>query len=216
MRFKLILIIIMFILLTIVAFAGIQEQLENSVVLKVIQTKTLPDGTKLSRPMFGSGVLTANGYVLTAAHIVKGVNEIYITYYDGKAEISKLLYLDHTFDLGLVEVKRIGNPVVLGPPAQVGDRVFGIGSIYKHIQHYYRSGVVGFLDFKCVWSPDVPYYLAFVTDMYAAPGSSGGAVYHDDKLVGIISGKMECLTFCVPVRNIVLFIDKYKRGEYVD
>jgi serine protease Do len=84
----------------------------------------------IGRDNRGSGVVTADGHVLTNAHNLRG-SEVTVTFADGRSTIGTVAAVDPDGDLAVVKVDTAGaTPIGWsdGTAAKVGDAVFGIGS----------------------------------------------------------------------------------------
>jgi serine protease Do len=84
----------------------------------------------IGRDNRGSGVVTADGHVLTNAHNLRG-GEVTVTFADGRSTIGTVAAVDPDGDLAVVKVDTAGaTPIGWsdGTAAKVGDAVFGIGS----------------------------------------------------------------------------------------
>jgi serine protease Do len=78
----------------------------------------------------GSGVITADGQVLTNAHNLRG-DEVTVTFADGRSTIGTVAAVDSDGDLAVVKVDTAGAKPVewgAGEAARVGDAVFGVAA----------------------------------------------------------------------------------------
>jgi S1-C subfamily serine protease len=78
----------------------------------------------------GSGVITADGQVLTNAHNLRG-DEVTVTFADGRSTIGTVAAVDPDGDLAVVKVDTAGAKPVewgAGEAARVGDAVFGVAA----------------------------------------------------------------------------------------
>ena len=80
----------------------------------------------------GSGVLvTADGLILTAAHVVQGMSEVDVYFPDGKKWLGKVLGANYSKDIGMVKMIEAGPwpHVELGEskPLEAGDWVVALG-----------------------------------------------------------------------------------------
>ena len=84
----------------------------------------------IGRDNRGSGVVTADGQVLTNAHNLRG-SEVTVTFADGRSTIGTVAAVDPDGDLAVVQVDTAGAKAIEwsgDAAAKVGDAVFGVGS----------------------------------------------------------------------------------------
>jgi serine protease Do len=167
----------------------------------------------------GSGVLIAAGdKVLTAAHVVNGVDEITVTFLDGEAIAAHVVSSEPDADVALIELAHPPrHPVVaaLGDSdsVEVGDQVFVVGAPYG-IAHSLSVGYV-----SARHKPNTVYSALsraefFQTDAAINQGNSGGPMFNmKGEVIGVVShiisksGGFEGLGFVVTVnmaRHLVL------------
>ena len=140
----------------------------------------------------GSGVVTADGQVLTNAHNLRG-DEVTVTFADGRSTIGTVAAVDPDGDLAVVKVDTAGaKPVAWGASdtAKVGDAVFGVAAT--------RGGGVR-VTFGLVSSVERSFRgpggrrIAGSVEHTAplAPGSSGGALVDaSGRLVGLNTNRI--------------------------
>ncbi len=134
----------------------------------------------------GSGVLvSAEGLILTAAHVVQGMKEVDVYFSDGKKWRGEVLGANLSKDIGMVKMKEIGPwPFVeLGQskPLTAGDWVVALG----HSAGFDPARTPP-VRFGRVMSDGPGNY--FTTDCTLIGGDSGGPLFDlDGKLVGINS-----------------------------
>src|SRR4029079_15235406 len=83
----------------------------------------------IGRGIRGSGVVIADGRVLTNAHNLRG-DEVTVTFRDGRSERGKVLGIDPDGDLAVIEVATTGATALAWSDAEaaIGDIVFGLAS----------------------------------------------------------------------------------------
>jgi len=165
----------------------------------------------------GSGVIfTANGYVLTNAHVVDGARTIAVTLATAEPLKASLVGTDPVNDLAVLRVRRSALPVAsFGRSADlaVGDAAIVVGSPFG-FQGSVTSGIVSALH-RVVkvpgdQGPDTGHELvdAIQTDAAINPGNSGGALADGSgRVVGIstaiaTSGNVESsagVGFAIPI-----------------
>ncbi|HTX21624.1 MAG TPA: DegQ family serine endoprotease [Candidatus Aquilonibacter sp.] len=162
----------------------------------------------------GSGVIVSpDGYILTANHVVDGADEIKVALGDNdkKEYTAKVVGTDPDTDLAVLKIDATGLPAVtLGDSDQleIGDVVlaignpFGVGQTVTHgiISALGRSG----FDIDGGNMPNIQNFIQ--TDAPINPGNSGGALVDaEGRLIGINtwiasnSGGSEGVGFAVPV-----------------
>jgi serine protease Do len=141
----------------------------------------------------GSGVITsADGLILTAAHVVQGADEIEVVFPDGKQVAGKVLGANYSKDIAMVKIEDKGSwPYVeIGNSKQLeaGDWVVALG----HSAGFDASRPPP-VRFGRVISKGPGNFLT--TDCTLIGGDSGGPLFDlDGKLVGVHSSIGQSLT----------------------
>ncbi|THF67569.1 DegQ family serine endoprotease [Pseudothauera nasutitermitis] len=160
-----------------------------------------PEGRSL-----GSGFLiSADGYILTNAHVVDGADEILVRLVDKRELPARLIGADPRSDVALLKIDAQGLPhVVLGDPdrLKVGEWVVAIGSPFG-FDHSVTAGIVSA---KGRTLPDENFVPFIQTDVAINPGNSGGPLFNlRGEVVGINSqiysrtGGFMGLSFSIPI-----------------
>lgn len=107
-----------------------------------------PQGRPKRRPnrqdthSLGSGfILSANGEILTNAHVVAGADQIIVKLADNSEKLATVIGLDTGSDVALLKIDAVGLPAVqIGDSAklEVGDWVLAIGSLWFGAHGYSR------------------------------------------------------------------------------
>jgi putative serine protease PepD len=122
----------------------------------------------------GSGfVYDSNGYIMTAAHVIEGVDEVEIRLYDGTRLRGEVLGTDELNDVGVVKVDRTGlraAPLAVGQTVQVGQLAIAIGSPFG-LNETVTAGIVSSNDRVLPDGREV-----IQTDAPINPGNSGGVL----------------------------------------
>ena len=122
----------------------------------------------------GSGfVYDSNGYIMTAAHVIQGVDEVEIRLYDGTRLQGEVLGTDELNDVGVVKVDRTGlkaAPLAVGQTVQVGQLAIAIGSPFG-LNETVTAGIVSSNDRILPDGREV-----IQTDAPINPGNSGGVL----------------------------------------
>ena len=104
------------------------------------------DGEGAQRPRgIGSGfVLSADGYIMTNAHVVEGADSLMVTFPDQKEYPATVIGSDKRTDVAVVKIDATGlKPVLLGDSdrLRVGEWVMAIGSPYG-LENTVTAGIV--------------------------------------------------------------------------
>jgi S1-C subfamily serine protease len=189
------------------------QQVAASVLPAVVRVQARTSNGRAT----GSGVIfTANGYVLTNAHVVDGARTIAVTLATAEPLKASLVGTDPVNDLAVLRVRRSALPVAsFGRSADlaVGDAAIVVGSPFG-FQGSVTSGIVSALH-RVVkvpgdQGPDTGNELvdAIQTDAAINPGNSGGALADGSgRVVGIstaiaTSGNVESsagVGFAIPI-----------------
>ena len=152
----------------------------------------------------GSGfILSADGYVMTNAHVVDGADELLVTLTDKREFKAKVIGLDKRTDVAVVKIDATGLPAVkLGDVGvlKVGEWVIAIGSPFG-LENSVTAGIVS------AKGRDTGDYLPFIqTDVAINPGNSGGPLINmRGEVVGINSqfysrsGGFMGISFAIPI-----------------
>ncbi|MFN7753290.1 MAG: S1C family serine protease [Pseudomonadota bacterium] len=154
----------------------------------------------------GSGfVVSADGIVLTNAHVVAGASEVTVRLRDRTEHRARVLGVDAATDVAVLRIDRPGlAPVVTGDPAtlRVGDYVLAIGAPFGFEQSA-SQGIVSAKGRALPGDSRVPF---IQTDAAVNPGNSGGPLFDaDGRVVGInaqiysSSGGFQGLAFAIPI-----------------
>jgi serine protease Do len=152
----------------------------------------------------GSGfILSADGYVMTNAHVVDGADEVIVTLTDKRELKARIVGADRRTDVAVVKIDATGLPFVkLGDVSRlkVGEWVLAIGSPFG-LENTVTAGIVS------AKQRDTGDYLPFIqTDVAINPGNSGGPLLNlRGEVVGINSqiysrsGGFMGISFAIPI-----------------
>jgi serine protease Do len=176
-----------------------------------------PGGTReitRRQESLGSGVIvSSDGYILTANHVVQGASEIrVIVAGDDKKYAVKVIGTDPSTDIAVLKIDAQGLPAIaLGDSSQleVGDVALAIGNPFG-VGQTVTMGIVsglGRTSFPFDEANSYPRYKDFIqTDAAINPGNSGGALVDaEGRLIGInasiISSTLgnEGVGFAIPI-----------------
>jgi len=158
----------------------------------------------------GSGfIISADGIVLTNAHVVDGAREVTVKLTDRREFRAKVLGADPATDVAVLRIDAKGLPTVrLGDPSRtrVGDWVVAIGSPFG----FENSVTAGIVSAKGRTLPGDTYVPFIQTDVAVNPGNSGGPLFNmAGEVIGINSqiysrsGGYQGLSFAIPT-DVVL------------
>ncbi len=165
-------------------------------------------GMQGAQPFKGQGsgfIISADGLILTNAHVVKDAQTVTVLLADRREYTAKVLGSDPTTDVAVLRIAAQGlQPVQLGDPAllQVGDPVLAIGAPYGLAQTA-TAGIVSATGRSLPGDGAVPF---IQTDAAVNPGNSGGPLFDAaGNVVGINAqiysrtGGYQGLSFAIPV-----------------
>ncbi len=168
----------------------------------------------------GSGfILSADGYVMTNAHVVDGADELLVTLTDKREFKAKVIGLDKRTDVAVVKIEASGLPAVkLGDVGRlkVGEWVMAIGSPFG-LENSVTAGIVS------AKARDTGDYLPFIqTDVAINPGNSGGPLINlRGEVVGINSqiysrsGGFMGISFAIPIDEAKSVADQLRASGRV-
>ena len=168
-----------------------------------------PRGPDEAQPKgVGSGfILSADGYVMTNAHVVEGADQVIVTLTDKREFKARLVGADKRSDVAVVKIEATGLPAVkIGDVSRlkVGEWVMAIGSPFG-LDNTVTAGIVS------AKQRDTGDYLPFIqTDVAINPGNSGGPLINmRGEVVGINSqiysrsGGFMGISFSIPIDEAV-------------
>ena len=162
-----------------------------------------PEGEPQQRGVGSGFILSADGYVMTNAHVVDGAEEVIVTLTDKREFKAKPIGADRRSDVALLKIEASGLPTVrLGDVSRlkVGEWVIAIGSPFG-LENTVTAGIVS------AKSRDTGEFLPLIqTDVAINPGNSGGPLINmRGEVVGINSqiysrsGGYQGISFAIPI-----------------
>jgi len=163
----------------------------------------------------GSGfVLSADGYIMTNAHVVDGADEVLVTLTDKRELKARIIGADRRTDVALVKIDTNGLPFVkIGDVnrLKVGEWVMAIGSPFG-LDNTVTAGIVS------AKARDTGDYVPFIqTDVAINPGNSGGPLINlRGEVVGINSqiysrsGGFMGISFAIPIDEAMRVSDQLR------
>ena len=209
-------------------FADLVEKVGPAVV-NIRTTEKAPDGPRMPlrrrAPTLqqddevargeGSGfILSADGFLLTNAHVVAGATEVYVTLTDKREFKAKLIGSDERTDVALVKIDATGLPFLRVGDVnrlRVGEWVVAIGSPFG-LENSVTAGIVSAKQRET--GSDVPF---IQTDVAVNPGNSGGPLINvRGEVVGVNSqilspvGSFVGISFAIPIDEAMRIADQLK------
>ncbi len=204
------------------------EEVAQKVVPSVVCIQAYSDtkgywGTS-SQTGEGSGIIaSADGYIITNAHVIEGASAIKVVLSDGTSYEATLVGSDTATDLALVKIEADNlQPADFGASEdlKVGEQVIAIGNpggiqfnssvTVGYVSALNRSITYNGYDMQCIQ-----------TDAAINPGNSGGALVNMyGQVIGINSAKItatgyEGLGFAIPMSTVQPIINNLKEYGYV-
>ena len=167
-----------------------------------------PQEPEQARPTRGQGsgfIVSADGIILTNAHVVRGAREVTVKLTDRREFSAKVLGADAKTDIAVLKIAARNLPVaVLGKTSElkVGEWVLAIGSPFG-FENTVTAGVVSAKGRSLPDDSAVPF---IQTDVPINPGNSGGPLFNTrGEVVGINSqiytrsGGYQGVSFAIPI-----------------
>lgn len=170
----------------------------------------------------GSGfIISADGYILTNAHVVDAADEVTVRLTDKREFSAKVIGSDRRTDVALIKIEAANLPrVTIGKPEQlkVGEWVAAIGSPFG----FENSITAGIVSAKGRSLPQENYVPFIQTDVAINPGNSGGPLFNmNGEVVGINSqifsrtGGYMGLSFAIPIDVAIDISDQLRTGNKI-
>jgi serine protease Do len=168
----------------------------------------------------GSGfIISADGFILTNAHVVEGASEVYVTLTDKREFKAKIVGSDTRTDVAVLKIDGSNLPRLnMGDSdkIRVGEWVLAIGSPFG-LENTVTAGIVS------AKARDTGDYLPLIqTDVAVNPGNSGGPLINlKGEVVGINSqiysrsGGFMGISFAVPIDEALRVADQLKASGRV-
>lgn len=168
----------------------------------------------------GSGfILSADGYVMTNAHVIDGADEVLVTLTDKREFKAKVLGADASTDVAVLKIDGKDLPfLTLGSSdkIRVGEWVIAIGSPFN-LENTVTAGIIS------AKQRDTGEYLALIqSDVAVNPGNSGGPLINmRGEVIGInsqiatLSGGYNGISFAIPIDEAVRVSEQIKKSGKV-
>jgi len=185
----------------------------------------MPQGDAIRKGVGSGFIVSADGYILTNAHVVDDASEVMVKLTDKREFKAKVIGVDRRTDVALVKIDARDLPMVRigdASKARVGEWVAAIGSPFG-LENTVTAGIISA---KSRSLPDESYVPFIQTDVAINPGNSGGPLFNmAGEVIGINSqiysrtGGYMGLSFAVPidvamkVKNDLQKFGKVSRGR---
>ncbi|WP_308387521.1 Do family serine endopeptidase [Acidithiobacillus sp. AMEEHan] len=165
----------------------------------------------------GSGfILSSDGYIVTAAHVVRHAKHIIVTLADHHAYPAKLVGLSVRYDTALLKIDANNlptAPIGNSNDLKVGQWILAVGTPFG-FSNSVTQGVVSALDRPL---PDDEYIPFIQSDVPINPGNSGGPLFNMyGQVVGINdqiytnNGGYMGLSFSIPINTVMSVVEDLK------
>jgi serine protease Do len=169
-----------------------------------------PHGNGSAPPARGEGsgfIVSADGYILTNAHVVDEAVEVTVKLTDRREFTAKVVGIDKRSDVAVLKIDAKDLPTVrIGDPSRLraGEWVIAIGSPFG-FDNSVTAGIVSAIS-RSLPGEEANYVPFIQTDVAVNPGNSGGPLFNlDGEVVGINSqiysrtGGYMGLSFAIPI-----------------
>lgn len=168
------------------------------------------------RDLASGFILTADGYIVSSAHVLWNAQEAQVRLQDGRHFPARLVGIDRITDVALLKIEATGlSPVVIGDSSKlaVGDWVAAIGSPFG----FSGSVTAGIVSAKNRFLSGSGETAFLQTDVAINPGSSGSPLFNaDGEVIGLNSliysgtGGYMGVSFSVPVNLAVDIVGRLR------
>jgi serine protease Do len=179
-----------------------------------------PEGERFMPPRHGQGsgfFISADGYILTNAHVVDDVDEVVVKLHDKREFRAKVMGADSRTDVALIKIEASNLPkVAIGDPnrLKVGEWVLAVGAPFG-FENSVTAGIVSAVGRSLPQENYVPF---IQTDVAVNPGNSGGPLFNmKGEVVGVNSqiisrsGGYMGLSFAIPIDVAMDVAEQLKR-----
>ncbi|MBK8182816.1 MAG: DegQ family serine endoprotease [Candidatus Competibacteraceae bacterium] len=165
----------------------------------------------------GSGfILSADGFILTNAHVAQDADKIIVRLSDQRERPAKVIGVDELTDVAVLKIEGENLPAVKigdSDALEVGEWVLAIGSPFG-LEHTATQGIVSAVGRNLPSGTYVPF---IQSDVAVNPGSSGGPLFNlRGEVVGINSqiysstGGYMGLSFAIPIKLAMQVVEQLK------
>ncbi|TNC78781.1 DegQ family serine endoprotease [Janthinobacterium lividum] len=177
--------------------------------------RAVPQEQEVQRGVGSGFIISADGYVLSNAHVVDGADEVYVTLTDKREFKAKVIGADARTDVALLKIEGGNLPrLTIGDSnkIRVGEWVIAIGSPFN-LENSVTAGIIS------AKSRDTGDYLPLIqSDVAVNPGNSGGPLINmRGEVIGInsqiatLSGAYNGISFAVPIDEAMRVGEQLKK-----
>ncbi len=177
--------------------------------------RAVPQEQEVQRGVGSGFIISADGYVLSNAHVVDGADEVYVTLTDKREFKAKVIGADARTDVALLKIEGANLPrLTIGDSnkIRVGEWVIAIGSPFN-LENTVTAGIIS------AKSRDTGDYLPLIqSDVAVNPGNSGGPLINmRGEVIGInsqiatLSGAYNGISFAVPIDEAMRVGEQLKK-----
>jgi len=187
------------------AIPHIEDEEMREFFRRFIPRQPSPGPRPESRSLGSGFIISADGYILTNAHVVDSADEINVRLTDKREFKARVIGADKRSDVALIKIDAAGLPAVrMGDPGRlkVGEWVVAIGSPFG-FENTVTAGIVSAKGRSLPQENFVPF---IQTDVAINPGNSGGPLFNlKGEVVGVNSqiysrtGGFMGLSFAIPI-----------------
>jgi len=170
----------------------------------------------------GSGVIfTADGYIITNAHVVEGAQQITVKLNDGSTYNATLVGSDSQSDIAVIKIEATGlTPAVLGDSdsVSIGETAIAVGNP-SNLGVTSTDGIISALNRSVTVEGNTMNLIQ--TSAAISPGNSGGGLFNSrGELIGIVNAKnadenAEGLGFAIPINTAKTMAQDLIENGYV-
>lgn len=166
----------------------------------------------------GSGIAwDADGHIITAYHVVRGLEEVEVGFEDGTTAPAKVLASDRRSDLALLKVERTLSPISKGDSEsiKVGQFVLALANPFA-AKASATSGIVTGVrrDVGGWWGLDI--HGAIITDARVNPGYSGGPLVDaSGRMIGMNVALVASRGVAISLEAISASVERMVSGQPV-
>ena len=178
-----------------------------------------PQGEEAPRGEGSGFIISADGFVMSNAHVVEGASEVLVTLVDKREFKARIVGADERSDVALLKIEASGLPTVkIGDVSRlrVGEWVLAIGSPFG-LESTVTAGIVS------AKQRETGSEIAFIqTDVAVNPGNSGGPLISTrGEVVGVNSqilspvGSYIGISFAIPIDEAMRVADQLRSSGRV-
>jgi serine protease Do len=178
---------------------------EDNPLFRYFGAPMAPQGAPQVRGEGSGFIVSADGVILTNAHVVDGADRVTVKLTDRREFEARVLGADAKSDVAVLKIEAADLPVVrIGDPSslEVGEWVVAIGAPFG----FENSVTAGIVSAKGRTLPDDGYVPFIQSDVAVNPGNSGGPLFNlRGEVVGINSqiysrsGGYQGVSFAIPI-----------------